>query len=239
MINKGNKLPAYRYLLLKNLKFIIYTILMFFIYSGSSSSQDTLKSAPKISIGIDFFNVNSNWIYVNDYLYTQNGKDCRAKLIPSVFIRLPKNHYSFRIKSEFINNKYSCASIEGIKPQEISGTLNEGRILFGIEKYLKLNKIKVYPFLESGISISDFKGSYFMSFSPVIVSLQFDVRSFGICIQGGLGLRFQIIKDINLVIETSVLVDHGFVTNDNFSVYPENRFVLRPINLFGLDYSFN
>ena len=240
MVNKRYMLPDFNHLFLKNLKFIICTFLMLLTYPGISQSRDTVKSASGIIIGIDFFNINSNWIYLNDHLYTRNGKDYRAKLIPSVFIRLPENNYSFRIRSEFNNYKYSRASIAGMEPLEISGTLNEGRIMFGIEKYLTIfNRIKVCPFLESGISLSDFKGSYFTSFSPVMVSLQFDVRSFGIFIQGGLGLRFRIIKDINLVIETSALVDHGFVTNDNFNIYPENRFILRPINLLGLDYSFN
>jgi hypothetical protein len=150
------------------------------------------------------------------------------------------NKSTLRFKTEYFQSHYLFNTHGSDLFQEVDGEFKEGRLSFGVEKYIINKRIKIYQLIDCVFSFSNFKGLYtYMGYTGSTGTEPFNINAFGIALQPGFGLKYRLFGNINLSLESSVFFGKGFDKNDIHQINPENRLILRPVSLLGLSYSFN
>jgi hypothetical protein len=215
-------------------------ILLPMLLSGSILNLAALNNTSdttKLEIGIDFVRFNRNWIYYSDLLQPTDGNLYAFDLIPSIFFKYPVKKLSFRFKYEFFKNPYSFETSSIDVYQQIDGNLLEHRISTGVEKYLKDKNLKFYYLIDCGVSFTTFNGIYsYNNIDYTMLSDPFNIHGVTFFLQPGLGLKYKISKRLYISLESAVWFGKGFEKDDNHNINPDNRFIPRPISLFGLSY---
>jgi hypothetical protein len=232
---------------MKNPRFFTLLIISLTLNLSCSYAQDHSESISRFEIGLDFLNYNRNWQYYNGIyrhvhgfsLEPINGRNFVLEAIPSVYAKIPLNKYSFRLRFEYFQTHYLFNSLYGIS-RHVDGDFKEGRILSGIEKNIINKRIKVYYLIDFALSVSNYKGLYtYYGGVPHSNGIeQFNINSFGVALQPGLGLTFKVTDKLNLCLESSVLFGIGYDQNDNYNINQGSRLIPRPISLLGFSYIF-
>lgn len=221
-------------------------ILLTFLLTGflpSIMAQNDSKINQGIEIGLDFIKFNKDWIYYNDKYFPKDDKYYSFDFIPSIFVRAPLGKNSVRFKYEYFNDDYSFTTltIDGFFAN-IEGKFLNNKVLFGLERNFIDSRFKAYGALDIGLSLFRFKGihSYYSNIYEFVAptSSPFKVNGFVISIQPTIGMKYRISSNISIMIESSLSFEKGFEKNDIYNVYQENKFIPRPISLFGLSYTF-
>jgi hypothetical protein len=231
----------------KSMRISKTVIFLSFLLSGSLfniAAQNKSDTISKFEIGIDFVRYNRNWIYqmkqYNSFLYPINSKDYIFDFIPSIFAKYSLGTCNLRFKYEYFKSNYSFTDHIADGGQYVFGNYKNNRILLGLEKHLIDSKFKVYYSLDFGISIFNFSGinahsSGFGGSSGI--NYPFNINGLGLSMQPGLGIKYQIFKNLYINLESSIYFEKGLKRNDTFNLYSKNKFIPRPISLFGFSYA--
>jgi hypothetical protein len=199
---------------------------------------DSVRST-KLIVGIDFIRFNRNWIYYSADLQPTDGSNYAFDLIPSIFLKLPVKKHSFRFKYEFFKKPYTFETNSIDTYRQIDGDLIEHRISVGFEKYLNQNKLRVFYFIDCGVTFSNFKGLYsYNNIDYTMFSDLFNIKGVTLFIQPGFGVIYKLSERLDLNLESALWFGEGYDKDDNHDINPGLRFIPRPISLLGLSYKF-
>lgn len=220
-------------------------MLLIFLLAGflpSIMAQNDSKINQGIEIGLDFLKFNKDWVYYNDTYFPKDDKYYSFDFIPSIFLRVPLGKNSLRFKYEYFNDDYSFTTHSfDFYYENIEGRLLNNKVLFGLERNFIDSRFKAYGALDIGLSLFRYKGifSYYNGYDLLVSpSVPFKVNGFGISIQPTIGMKYRISSNINIMIESSLSFEKGFEKNDLYNMFQKNKFIPRPISLFGLSYTF-
>jgi len=217
-------------------------ILVFFISALPINllAQDQNKSKSAFELGIDFARFNRNWVYIPNQ-HPNNGHEYAFDFIPSIFVKLPKDRFSIRLKYEYLAKNYSSHSNSFDASEALEGRLKEHRLLFGFERNLINKKISIYYLSDIGISLSNFNGKYAQSSitnsSPT--PEYFKINQYTVFLQPGVGFNYKLSNRLIIKIESAVFIGKGFENPNKDYILPNSRFTPRPISAFGLSYKFD
>jgi len=225
---------------MKTVKLLIILVFLISTLPINLVAQDQNKSKSTLELGIDFARFNRNWVYIPN-LDPNNGHEYEFDFIPSIFVKLPKDRFSMRLKYEYLATNYSSHSITIDAYQALEGRLKEHRLLFGFERNLINKKISIYYLSDIGISLSNFNGKYAQSnitISPPTPEY-FTINQYSVFIQPGVGFKYKLSNRLAIKIESAVFIGKGFEKPNKDYILPNSKFTPRPISAFGLSYKFN
>jgi hypothetical protein len=225
---------------MKTVKLLIILVLLILTLPKNLVAQDQNKSKSTLELGIDFARFNRNWVYING-LHPNNGQEYGFDFIPSIFVKIPKDRFSMRLKYEYSANNYSSHSNYYDGYQALEGRLKEHRLFFGFERNLFNKKISAYYLSDIGLSFSNFNGKYIQSNILNIPPIPdyFNIDQFTLFIQPGVGIKYRLSNRLAIKIESAVFIGKGFEKPKKEYILPNIRFTPRPISAFGLSYRFN
>jgi hypothetical protein len=225
---------------MKTVKSFIILLFLISTLANNLVAQDHNKSKSALELGIDFARFNRNWVYMPT-LHPNNGHEYAFDFIPSIFVKLPKDRFSLRLKYEYLATNYSSHSMSFDASQALEGRLKEHRLLFGFERNLINKKISIYYLSDIGLSLSNFNGKYVQSNitnSPPTPEY-FKIDQFTLFLQPGVGFKYKLSNRLAIKIESAVFIGKGFEKPNKGYILPNSRFTPRPISAFGLSYKFN
>ena len=227
---------------MKNTSFIILFLFSFiFTATYETSAQIDSMNKRKLEIGLDFVGYNNFTNPFNFFYQPDNVPEFRFDYIPAFFVRSPFGKNSIRFKYEYaqFSGLYSTNSFDFWS--HIDGKLSHNCLLFGFERNFINSRLKFYGSIDLGLSHSVFKGLYssFNGWSlEHIINEPQKIKAYGISINPGIGFKYDLSNKVSLTIESSLTAEKIKTKNDPHYVYDPSLFIIRPISLVGVSYSF-
>lgn len=218
----------------------LLSLILLITTSYRASSQEDLKMRG-IEAGIDFLRFHNNFNPFGFTFHREGGREFDLVVGPAVFIRAPFGRNALRLKYEIsqTREKYSTNSFDF--SEDIYGVYTRNAVTLGIERYFVNRRFKLYGSADIGFAFIGFRGLYsaFREASmDYILDDPQDIKVFGVSVNPGIGIRYELFRNVNVILESSVAVEESMVQNDPYRLYQNMRLIARPVSLFGISYYF-
>lgn len=217
----------------------VLILLLLIIWTQRFFAQNDSQKK-QLEIGLDLFRFNKDWIYYKTYDAILT-KDFIADAIPSIFVRIPVKNSTLRIKYEFYLKHYLFKTNGFDYSSTLDSKYYHNRMTIGLQRPIIDKRFKLLTFLDFGLSLMNYSGINASSSQGVPAPNSpdpFNINSIGVSLQPGLGIKYRIFNELSITIESAIILEKGFETEDHYSINPENKLIPRPLNMVGISYSF-
>ena len=217
-------------------------IALFFLLmliSSLSFGQKTPEAYRKLSLGLNTFSYHDNMV-------SRFGiKGSLAQTFSGAFIKFQLKKFQLRGGYDYAQNhiKYVLSEEIGVNDYDegVDANYKQHKIYIGIEKDFLKTILRPYAFVDATYYLSKYKGDKweFSGWDLQTTSYRFDLKSKAVGVMLGLGIKYNLSKNILINYEASIETGSVKVLNDDpHHVMPTSILAYHPINVLGISYTF-